>query len=103
MTDTSRETRDLRYEDQEDASRFALFDGDTLLAVLDYRDDGHSVSMTRAYTVPTFRGRGYAGVLTDRAIADLEQRGDRRVIPMCWYVAEWFDKNPERAGILRAA
>ena len=97
------DAKTLRYEDQKDASRFALFDGDTLLAVLDYRDDGRSVSMTRAFTIPTFRGRGYAGVLTDLAVSDLEQRGDRQVIPMCWYVAEWFEQNPERAGILRAA
>jgi len=94
---------DLRYEDQKDASRFALFDGDTLLAVIDYRDDGRSVSMTRAFTVPTFRGHGYAGVLTERAVADLELRGDREVVPMCWYVADWFEKHPERAGILHAA
>jgi len=70
--------------------------------VLDYRDDGRAVSMTRAFTVPTFRGQGYAAVLVDRAVALLEARGDRTVIPMCWYVAEWFEKHPERAGILHA-
>ena len=31
-----------------------------LVSVLDYRDDGRTVAMTRAYTVPTFRGHGYA-------------------------------------------
>jgi predicted GNAT family acetyltransferase len=103
VTEVQRDSRTFRFEDQQDASRYALFDGDTLLAVIDYRDDGRSVSMTRAFTVPTFRGHGYAGVLTDLAVADLERRGDREVIPMCWYVAEWFDKNPGRAGILRAA
>ncbi|KHK95646.1 acetyltransferase [Microbacterium mangrovi] len=103
MTDVSPDPKTLRFENQADASRYALFDGDTLVAVLDYRDDGRTVSMTRAFTVPTFRGHGYAAVVTDRAIADLEARGDRQVIAMCWYVAEWFDKHPERAGILRAA
>lgn len=102
MTDVSRDPSTLRFEHQEEASRYALFDGDTLVAVLDYRDDGRTVSMTRAFTVPTFRGHGYAAVVTDRAVADLERRGDRRIIPMCWYVADWFDRNPDRAGILRA-
>ncbi|MCK9913397.1 N-acetyltransferase [Microbacteriaceae bacterium K1510] len=92
---------DLRYQDEKDASRYALYDGDSLVAVIDYADDGSTVAMTRAFTIPTFRGKGYAGVLTEHAIADLEQRGDRKVSPVCWYVAEWFEKNPDRAGIRR--
>lgn len=91
----------LRFADDRDASRYTLHRGDDLVSVLDYRDDGRSVSMTRAYTVPTFRGHGYAGELVDRAVAALERAGERTVVPMCWYVAEWFEAHPERAGILR--
>ncbi len=72
------------------------------MSVLDYRDDGRTVAMTRAYTVPTFRGHGYAGEVVDRAVAELERRHDRRVIPVCWYVADWFEANPDRRGILAA-
>lgn len=90
----------LRFANEKDASRYTLHDGDQLVAVLDYNDNGASVAMTRAFTVPTFRGRGYAGELVDRAVAELEEQGDREIIPVCWYVAEWFDKNPDRAGIL---
>ena len=45
------------------------------MSVLDYRDDGRTVAMTRAYTVPTFRGHGYAGEVVDRAVAELERAG----------------------------
>lgn len=92
---------DLRFANEPGASRYTLHRGDDLVSVLDYRDDGHTVAMTRAYTVPPFRGNGYAGVLVDRAVADLESRGDRDVQPVCWYVADWFDANPARRGILR--
>ena len=71
------------------------------MSVLDYRDDGHTVAMTRAFTVPTFRGHGYAGEVVDRAVAQLEAQGDRQISPVCWYVADWFSAHPERAGILR--
>ena len=91
----------LTFTHEPDASRYTLHRGENLVSVLDYRDDGRSVAMTRAYTVPTFRGHGYAGELVDRAVAELEARGDRQVIPVCWYVADWFDAHPERAGILR--
>jgi len=91
---------ELRFSHEPDASRYALRRDDDLVSVLDYRDDGRTVAMTRAYTVPTFRGHGYAAVVVDRAVAELEARGDRAVIPTCWYVADWFAAHPDRAPIL---
>lgn len=90
----------LSFAHEPDASRYTLHRGDDLVSVLDYRDDGRTVAMTRAYTVPTFRGHGYAGVLVERAVGELERAGDRKVIPVCWYVADWFAANPSRSGIL---
>lgn len=92
---------DLTFADERDASRYALRRGDDLVSILDYRDDGRTVAMTRAFTVPTFRGHGYAAEIVDRAVATLEAAGDREVIPVCWYVADWFATHPERAGILQ--
>lgn len=91
---------DLRFSHEPDASRYTLHDGGDLVSVLDYRDDGRTVALTRAYTVPTFRGHGYAAEVVDRAVAAIEGLGDRRVSPVCWYVADWFAAHPERAGIL---
>jgi uncharacterized protein len=91
---------DLRFTHEPDASRYTLHRGDDLVSVLDYRDDGRSVALTRAYTVPTFRGHGYAGEVVDRAVAELERSGGRTVIPVCWYVADWFAAHPDRGGIL---
>lgn len=90
----------LVFTHESDASRYTLRRGDDLVSVLDYRDDGRSVAMTRAYTVPTFRGHGYAGELVERAVTSLEESGDRAIVPVCWYVADWFAAHPERAGIL---
>lgn len=92
---------EFRFANEPDASRYTLHRGDDLVSALDYRDDGRTVALTRAYTVPPFRGNGYAGELVDRAVADLESQGDRAVQPVCWYVADWFAAHPERAGILR--
>ena len=92
---------DLRFSDETDASRFTLHRGDDLVSVLDYRDDGRTIAMTRAYTIPNFRGHGYAGELVERAVATLERGGARRVIPVCWYVSDWFASHPDRAAILQ--
>jgi len=87
--------------DEKDASRYTLTRDGVLVSVLDYRDDGHTRALTRAFTVPTFRGHGYAGTVVQGAVADIEVRGDRKVDAVCWYVAEWFAQHPEHAPLLR--
>lgn len=87
--------------DEKDASRYTLTDDGTLVSVLDYRDDGHTIALTRAFTIPTFRGHGYAAEVVAGAVADIEARGDRKVDAVCWYVADWFEAHPEHAGLLR--
>lgn len=92
----------LTFNNEPDASRYTLHRGKDLVSVLDYRDDGRTVAMTRAYTVPTFRGHGYAAEIVDRAVTEIEASASREVSPVCWYVADWFAAHPERAGILRS-
>lgn len=87
--------------DEKDASRYTLMRDGVLVSVLDYRDDGDTVALTRAFTVPNFRGQGHAARVTQGAVADIESRGDRKVDAVCWYVAEWFEQNPEHASLLR--
>jgi predicted GNAT family acetyltransferase len=88
--------------DEKDASRYTLTRDGQLVSVLDYRDDGRTIALTRAFTIPTFRGHGYAGVVVEGAVADIEERGDRTVDAVCWYVADWFQTHPEHASLLRS-
>ena len=85
-------------------SRYELHDGGTLLAVLDFRDNGAAVSLNRAFTIPVHRGRGHATALTAGAVEDIATNGGpaggRRIVPMCWYVAQWFDEHPEKSALL---
>ena len=87
--------------DEKDASRYALTRHGVLVSVLDYRDDGRTIALTRAFTIPTYRGHGYAAQVVAGAVADIEARGGRNVDAVCWYVADWFDAHPEHAGLLR--
>ena len=78
-------------------SRYELHDGGTLLAVLDFRDNGTAVSLNRAFTIPVHRGQrgGVEDIATNGGPA-----GGRRIVPMCWYVAQWFDEHPEKSALL---
>lgn len=88
--------------DEKDASRYTLTRDGELLSVLDYRDDGAVIALTRAFTIPTFRGQGHAARVVEGAVDDILSRGDRKVDAVCWYVADWFAEHPEHAGLLRS-
>ncbi|RBO87699.1 GCN5-related N-acetyltransferase, partial [Micrococcus sp. KT16] len=70
----------------------------------DFRDNGAAVSLNRAFTIPVHRGRGHAAALTAGAVEDIATNGGpaggRRIVPMCWYVAQWFDEHPEKSALL---
>lgn len=84
-----------------DASRYTLMRDGELVSVLDYADDGRTVALTRAFTIPTHRGHGHAARITQGAVEDIAARGDRKVRAVCWYVAEWFEQHPEHAALLK--
>ncbi|GAA3658662.1 GNAT family N-acetyltransferase [Microbacterium marinilacus] len=91
------------FSNDKGASRYELRRGGELVSVLEYRDNGRTVALTRAVTVPAHRGKGYAAAITEHAVSEIEAAGDRSVLPVCWYVAEWFADHPERAGVLAGA
>ncbi|MFJ3407072.1 GNAT family N-acetyltransferase [Promicromonospora sp. NPDC090134] len=97
----ARDTEELRFTDDEENSRYALYLGEDLVSTLEYRDDGATVAFTATFTEPAFRGHGYAGELTDRAVAVLEERGDRSVEAVCPFVVDWFERHPDRSRISR--
>ena len=83
-----------------DAMRYTLHIDGQLAALADYRVNGNSISFTHTYTQPHLRGHGYAGEVVEFAMNDVEATTERRVLPMCWYVADWFDGHPDRKALL---
>lgn len=87
-------------ENQTDASRYALLVDGELVSVLDYRVQGDRISFPHTFTKPQHRGKGWAERLVAYAVDDVEQHSTRSIVPMCWYVGDWFAAHPERAGLL---
>ena len=83
-----------------DASRYTVQIDGQVVAVADYRINGNAISFNHTHTQPSHRGLGLAAALVEFAINDVEANSSRRVVPMCSYVADWFEKHSERAGLL---
>ena len=88
------------FSNETDASRYAMHEGTTLIGVLDYAANDSEIALTRAFTPPPFRGKGYAAELMEFAVNDIEASNSLRIVPSCWYAAQWFERNPDRAGLL---
>ena len=89
-----------QFSHEPDASRYTMRINGDIVALADYRINGHSISFNHTYTQPAQRGHGYAGEVVEFAMNDVESNTDLKVLPMCWYVADWFEAHPERAGLL---
>lgn len=88
------------HSHEPDARRYVLsIDGDPV-AVLNYAINGNQISFTHTYTKPPYRSRGFAAELVEYAIGDIESNTSYRVVPMCWYVADWFDEHSDRRQLL---
>jgi predicted GNAT family acetyltransferase len=88
------------FSHEPDARRYVLRIDGEITAVADYTINGNSISFHHTYTNPRKRKQGYAAEVVKFAIDDVESTTSLRVLPMCWYVADWFEKNPDRAELL---
>ncbi len=64
------------------------------LALVEYRAEGDTVTLHHTFTEPARRGHGYAARVVQFALDDLRARG-KRIVPQCWFVAEFVADHPE--------
>lgn len=91
MTDAAAPS--VRHDDT--ASRYELVVDGEVVAFADHHVRGEGVEVfDHTVTLPEHRGQGYAGLLVAGAMADVRARG-AKVVPACWYVAQWLDAHPD--------
>ena len=69
------------------------------IAIADYRRQGDTLLITHTHTPPALRGQGIAGRLVAGMLADVRTRG-LTVTPLCSYVVEYFERNPDQQDLL---
>lgn len=90
----------LEFRHEAEAKRYTVRDEGSLVTVLQYAEQPDAVSFYHTVTVPHRRGEGTAARLVEYAVDDVVSRGVTKIVPSCWFVAEWFDEHPERASLL---
>ena len=90
---------DVRHNSQ--ASRYELWDDDTLIGIADYSASGDTVVFPHTEISRERRGHGLGAVLVRAALDEVRSQG-KRIVPRCWYVADFIDANPEYRDLLAA-
>ncbi len=79
--------------DNPDEQRFEM-DTSAGLAVAHYRWDGDLLVIIHTEVPRELRGRGVGGKFV-RGVLDEALRRKLRVVPLCWFVREFLERNPE--------
>ena len=80
------------------AGHFVIEVDGRAVGLADFHDrDGRRV-FPHTEVQPEFQGRGLATILVAEALRATRAEG-LRIVPTCWMVAEYIDKNPEYADI----
>jgi len=82
-------------------SRYELVVDAEVVGVAEYRREGDTLVFPHTEVKSSLRGRGMGARLVRAALDDARAHG-HRVVPRCWYVAEFIDANPEYQDLLVA-
>ena len=90
-------TREVR--NNRDASRYELIEDGEVVGFADYRVNGGVVIFPHTVVNPERRGQGLGDILVTGALEDVRESG-RRVVPACWFVAEFIDEHSQYQDLL---
>jgi hypothetical protein len=91
-------SRQVRRDEQQ--SRYEMVVDDQVAGFADYVDQADVRMFPHTVTSPQFRGQGVAGEVVKVALDDARSEG-KKVVPACSYVADYIDRHPEYADLLR--
>jgi uncharacterized protein len=84
--------------DNPEKFRYELYEDGKLLGVADYRPMGDTLAFPHTEIVPPRRNQGLGHQLVRGALDDVRRQG-AKVVPSCWFVAEFIEENPEYADL----
>ena len=85
--------------DNPDRHRYEVHVNGTLAGILAYTERDGVVVMPHTVVEPPFEGRGLGGLLAEKALGDARERG-LKVLPQCWFIAAYIERNPEYADLV---
>jgi predicted GNAT family acetyltransferase len=85
----------------DDRGRYELFVDGEMVGIAEFTVSANGEVATFPHTViaPERRGTGLGDILVRGALDDVKGRVSK-VVPACWFVADFIDANPEYADLV---
>jgi predicted GNAT family acetyltransferase len=86
----------------EAAGRYELHVDGVLAGIADYTERDGVVVLPHTEIDGSRRGQGLGAVLVQGVLDDIQPSG-RKVVPACWYVAQFIDEHPAYADLVSSS
>ncbi len=90
---------DVTVINDEQAQRYEIRQGETLLGFAQYQPVGNAVMFTHTEVGEAHEGQGYGGVLAHAALDDVRAQG-KLAIPMCPFIAAYIARHPQYVDLV---
>lgn len=89
--------------DNPGASRYEARLGDQLAGFAAYRlsERNDVIVFTHTEVDPAHGGAGIGSALARGALDDVSARGERKVVPLCPFIASWIERHSDYAALVR--
>jgi predicted GNAT family acetyltransferase len=88
----------IDVQHNQEKSRYELLVNGSLTGIADYRAEGDTLVFPHTEIEPRMQGQGLGEKLVRSALDDVRRR-NAKVVPLCWFVREFIDDNPEYADL----
>jgi uncharacterized protein len=85
--------------DNVELNRYELLVGERVIGIADYRRLDGALVLPHTEIEVGQRGRGWGEVLVGAALDDIRRQG-LRIVPRCWFVAEFVEQHREYRDLL---
>jgi uncharacterized protein len=82
-----------------DASRYEILREGRVVGIAEYVDRGDAMVFHHTEIDAPLRGDGLGAELVTAALDDVRAQG-RRIVPTCWYVAQFVELHPDYGDLL---
>jgi hypothetical protein len=80
-------------------NRYELIVDERLIGIAEYRRVDGTLVLPHTEIQARERGSGWGDMLVGAALDDIRRQG-LQIVPQCWFVAEFVDRNPQYADLL---
>ena len=87
-------------ENRPDQNQYALVEGDATVGFAAYEIVGDEIRFTHTEIEPSRRSTGLGAQLVQGALDDVREGSERRVVPLCPFVADYIDEHVDYRELL---